>query len=320
MIRLSVVAVVAVAAAIWGLPAAAQTIDAGAPDGAEQTGQVERNGEQYALPVASFDGPQPSTQSVRGLTRWAAFRVPGNQTAAAVIAGYRARLANQGYAEVFACETDACGGFDFRFGVQLMPPPAMLIDVQDFAQLTMARGTKAYVSVLASRVRDAVYVQTVTVAPGRSKKIQVTKTPKPQVVAPKTPAPVAIQAPVTSGSLYARLQANGRVKVDGLSFARGGASLTPESGKALDGLAKMLADNKGLTIAIVGHSDWSGGLDTNIRISTRRAQAVLEALASRGVARGRLEARGIGYLAPLQSNKSEAGRALNRRVELVLRP
>jgi OOP family OmpA-OmpF porin len=70
---------------------------------------------------------------------------------------------------------------------------------------------------------------------------------------------------------------------------------------------------------IVGHSDNQGSLEANIALSKRRAEAVRTALITRGVAAERLEAHGVGYLAPVSTNLTEAGRTLNRRVELVLR-
>ena len=72
-------------------------------------------------------------------------------------------------------------------------------------------------------------------------------------------------------------------------------------------------------MVIVGHSDSSGDLEMNRALSERRAEAVRAALVERGVAPGQLAAEGVGYLAPLTANSTEEGRAINRRVELVLR-
>ena len=55
------------------------------------------------------------------------------------MAGYRARLADLGFQPIFDCATAGCGGFDFRFGVQLLPAPMMLIDTADFAQFSASR-------------------------------------------------------------------------------------------------------------------------------------------------------------------------------------
>jgi outer membrane protein OmpA-like peptidoglycan-associated protein len=71
---------------------------------------------------------------------------------------------------------------------------------------------------------------------------------------------------------------------------------------------------------VVGHSDGKGALDYNRDLSQRRAEAIVARLASQyGIAAGRMTALGVGMAAPVASNRDEAGRALNRRVELVER-
>ncbi|MEM9127449.1 MAG: OmpA family protein, partial [Pseudomonadota bacterium] len=84
-------------------------------------------------------------------------------------------------------------------------------------------------------------------------------------------------------------------------------------------LSRFLADNPDTRLALVGHTDDTGALQANISISTRRAQAVRARLIeAHGVAADRIEAQGVGYLAPLTSNATPEGRDLNRRVEAVL--
>lgn len=73
-----------------------------------------------------------------------------------------------------------------------------------------------------------------------------------------------------------------------------------------------------MKLVIVGHTDSQGELDYNMDLSTRRARAVEAALVSNyGIAKNRLSAWGVGYLSPVATNRSEAGREKNRRVELV---
>ncbi len=70
--------------------------------------------------------------------------------------------------------------------------------------------------------------------------------------------------------------------------------------------------------AVVGHADHVGGYDYNLGLSQRRAAAVVQELAGKhGVAAMRLKPAGTGPLAPVAPNETEAGRAKNRRVELV---
>ncbi len=119
--------------------------------------------------------------------------------------------------------------------------------------------------------------------------------------------------------MVGRLVAQGHLPLHGIDFEAGSAEITDASAAILDRAARALAARPGLTLLVVGHSDNRGGIDDNMALSRRRAEAVRAALVERGVAADRLEARGVGFLAPVTANDSEQGRALNRRVELVLR-
>lgn len=83
-------------------------------------------------------------------------------------------------------------------------------------------------------------------------------------------------------------------------------------------IAKLLNGNPALKLHVVGHTDNQGGLDSNFALAKARAQAVSSALAQTyAIAATRLTANGVSSLAPVASNSDEAGRAKNRRVELV---
>lgn len=79
----------------------------------------------------------------------------------------------------------------------------------------------------------------------------------------------------------------------------------------------MLLEDLGLRLSVNGHTDNTGTAPRNQALSERRAQAVVEALVERGVAAGRLTARGFGRNEPVDSNETAQGRSANRRVELV---
>ena len=111
---------------------------------------------------------------------------------------------------------------------------------------------------------------------------------------------------------------SGRVAIYGIYFDTGKAELKPESAPALEQVAKLLKTSPALKVYVVGHTDMVADLVANLRLSQARAQSVVNALVSQhGIAGARLIPFGAGPYAPVASNKTEEGRAKNRRVELV---
>jgi outer membrane protein OmpA-like peptidoglycan-associated protein len=110
----------------------------------------------------------------------------------------------------------------------------------------------------------------------------------------------------------------GKVALYGIYFDYDKATLQAESQPALEEIAKLLNNRPELKIYIVGHTDMKGTLDYNITLSKQRAEAVKKALVEQyGIDPARLSPQGVGPLVPVQSNQADAGRAKNRRVELV---
>jgi outer membrane protein OmpA-like peptidoglycan-associated protein len=108
------------------------------------------------------------------------------------------------------------------------------------------------------------------------------------------------------------------VALYGIYFDTGKAELKPESRPQLDEMGKLLQAQPALKVYIVGHTDNQGSLEANLQLSQQRAQAVVAALAGTyKIDAKRLQARGVANLAPLAGNGNDAGRARNRRVELV---
>ena len=112
--------------------------------------------------------------------------------------------------------------------------------------------------------------------------------------------------------------ATGRVAIYGIFFDTGKSDLKPESAPALAEVAKLLQQSPGLKVYIVGHTDMTADLATNVKLSQARAQSVVNAMVAQySIAAPRLIAFGAGPYAPVATNKTEEGRARNRRVELV---
>jgi OOP family OmpA-OmpF porin len=130
----------------------------------------------------------------------------------------------------------------------------------------------------------------------------------------------AMQQDVTvdADAMIHDISETGRVAIYGIHFDTGKSELKPESDPALIEIAKLLKEKPTLKVYVVGHTDMVADLATNVALSQARAQAVVNALVSRhGIAGARLIAFGAGPYAPVASNKTEDGRARNRRVELV---
>ena len=114
------------------------------------------------------------------------------------------------------------------------------------------------------------------------------------------------------------LDTNGSISLYGIYFDTAKSDLKPESEPTLAEIAKLLKQNTTLKVAIVGHTDMVGDPAANLKLSQARAQSVINALVTKqGIAGSRLTSFGNGSYAPVASNKTEEGRAKNRRVELV---
>jgi outer membrane protein OmpA-like peptidoglycan-associated protein len=101
-----------------------------------------------------------------------------------------------------------------------------------------------------------------------------------------------------------------------INFDTAKATIQPESMKIIDEVASMLKGAGNLTLEVGGHTDNIGAATANQTLSEARAKSVVAALIQRGIAASRLQAKGYGQTVPIADNRSEEGRAKNRRVEL----
>lgn len=109
-----------------------------------------------------------------------------------------------------------------------------------------------------------------------------------------------------------------KVVLNNILFETGKSVLTTSSYEELDRLTGIMEDNPLMRIEISGHTDNTGSLSLNMRLSETRAQAVVEYLVQKGVARSRLEFKGYGPDQPIADNATAEGRKMNRRVEFKI--
>ncbi|MCK7559649.1 OmpA family protein [Chitinophaga sedimenti] len=112
------------------------------------------------------------------------------------------------------------------------------------------------------------------------------------------------------------LEANAVVTLKNIFFETGKFTLKDDSHTELDKLVKLLNDNATMKVEISGHTDNVGADKDNLLLSENRAREVVKYLAGKGIAPGRLTAKGYGETQPVATNDTEAGKAQNRRTVL----
>ncbi len=288
----------------WAAAATGQALQV--PAAASITTEVAAAPDQLLIAIAPMaDGAMPTAIIEGTLTRsvWKITETP--ETTLALLLPMVLQLESDGYTKTFSCADSQCGGFDFRFAVDVLPPPDMQVNLADFQYWTGTNDTD-HVVLLVSKIAQAVYIQI----------DRIGSTP--------AAAPVATQSPTiatrsTPGSLGATLEADGRAILPDLSFAPGTSSLAADSYASLSALADFLRGNPALRVALVGHTDTAGSLAANIALSKKRAQSVMARLtAAYDIPARQVAAEGMGYLAPVANNLSADGREANRRVEVII--
>jgi outer membrane protein OmpA-like peptidoglycan-associated protein len=125
---------------------------------------------------------------------------------------------------------------------------------------------------------------------------------------------------IKAQEMTGKISETGRIALYGIQFDTDSDQLKAASSATLKELAKALKSNPSLNIYVAGHTDNQGTLEYNMDLSKRRAIAVVQNLISaHSIKRNRLTPIGVGPASPISSNKTDQGRTLNRRVELVER-
>jgi outer membrane protein OmpA-like peptidoglycan-associated protein len=134
---------------------------------------------------------------------------------------------------------------------------------------------------------------------------------------PKDKCPNDPGPPETEGCPYKRIQITDKMIIlkEKIFFAFNKAVIKPESFPLLDEIVQALADHPTFIIRIEGHTDNKGNKNYNKTLSQKRAEAVRAYIIRKGIDGSRLTAVGYGMEKPIADNKTEDGRAINRRVE-----
>lgn len=286
-------------AALLGTPAMALDL----PAGAIKTAETRLAPAEFAR--AHFNGQKVPMISAPGEMRVEAWQVKGDgQTNYQLLKSLTDQLTGEGYQPVFQCQAVSCGGYDFRFAVGKFSAPELFVDLGSFQYATL-RKDKNIIGLLVSHS-------------GADGFVQISRTAETDTVA-KAPTATPAPSPPPLTGLVATLLERGHVVLTDVRFATGSSTLAKGPNTQLSQLAQFLSDRPKARLALVGHTDAQGQLDTNVALSRKRAASVRNALIKEyGISAARLQAEGVGYLSPLTTNLSPEGREANRRVEAVL--
>ena len=264
------------------------------------------------------------SQTVEGKITRVAYLAPYGKSRLEVQRNYQEALTKAGFTKKFSCDGDACGS-----NTRIQTP--FIDDALKMKQLKSYGEAGDLAFVVMNTNNDPHYVWGTLTADGRDVAVSVfisvidgsqagplykrvgvfveTVEPKPMETG---------QVTVDAGAMKKGLAADGKIALYGVYFDTGRADIKPESKPQLDEMAKLLDADKAIKVYIVGHTDNQGAVDANVALSQRRADAIAAALVhDYKIDAKRLATKGVASYAPVATNDSDAGRAKNRRVELV---
>lgn len=285
-----------------------------------QSDKVDAHNNDLYLP------PEPLTVEGR-LTRMS-YLQPEGRSALEVVRGYQQAVKDAGGSVLFECSGDACGGSAVKAArsggsktgiIHMLYPYDMIAGPWTECVLQEDRSGQRYTLLDLPKAggKAAVLAWTVgDVSAGSNCKAWVGRLVT-LVVTVETAKREQRMETIAASAMGQGLAQEGRVALYAIQFDTAKADIKPESRPQLAELVSFLRGAPATKVLVVGHTDNQAGIDYNLDLSRRRAQAVVAALTSAGIPAGRMAAQGVGMAAPLASNETEEGRAKNRRVELV---
>lgn len=237
------------------------------------------------------------SEELKGKVTRIVYRNPADRSTLEIFTNYEKALTGKGMGTMWSCALDECG-----------PAYARSAWGRNNGLFAAADGDPRY---LAGRIAGGKTLAYLAIMVGRTRtQVDIVE------IAAMQEAMVAVDAE----GLGAGIDRDGRVSIYGIFFDTGQSTIKPESKATLVEIAALLKARQALKLYVVGHTDMTGSLAQNHTLSEARARAVVNSLVKNyGIAAARLEGHGVGPLAPVASNADEAGRARNRRVELVER-
>ncbi|RDJ22503.1 hypothetical protein DWF00_02695 [Bosea caraganae] len=323
------IALIAIAASWLSLPASAQDHPLlGRFEGAKQVGYKVSTFDEANIITGPIDEKRsrqqsgPGWETVEGKVFTLYYKLPPGRTGLEALRNYQQALTAQGFEVPFTCSTASGNCFTdgqkypgLFLGLALDGATDLpKLELGDFVRNFFGDGAGRYLYAKLNRPGGTVHVSLAfseQESRGRTVIARVIETGKMETG--------KIQV-VDASQLGKEIDQTGKATVYGILFDFNKADIKPESQPQLKQIADLLAKAPSLQLNVVGHTDNQGGGPYNLKLSDSRAFSVVAELVTRyGIDRSRLTPSGKGLEQPVASNADEAGRALNRRVELIRR-
>lgn len=262
---------------------------------------------EFKLPIAKAHGKGfDEVLKIDGNVTRLVYSAPEGRTSLEVYRNYEKALEAAGFQSLFACAETECGWM-YKYSVKYAGHPPLV-------EYSLEGEDLRFLAAKLSRSEGDVYVSLAVLKSTLTKKGFTLA--HLDIIEIETMEEDMVH--VDAEAMNEGIAAEGHVAIYGIYFGTDKVEPMPESAATLKEIVRLLSKNPDLEIYLVGHTDNVGKLAYNMDLSSRRAASVVKALiADYGVSADRVEAAGIGPLAPVASNRTDEGRAKNRRVELV---
>jgi outer membrane protein OmpA-like peptidoglycan-associated protein len=255
-----------------------------------------------------LDHNLPATTALEGQVTRITYRAPAGRASLEVFRNYTQALQSARFTTIFTCGQAACGGRNFNHSASPR---------HHYGSFGEYHAEQNYIAAKLTRPASDVYAAVYTVmnkAQGGADKDRAMVELDVIELRPMENRMVVVDAP----QMQRDLPASGRVAVYGVLFDTDSDRMRDDSKPQLEEIAKLLRGSPNLRVLIVGHTDAQGTLAHNNDLSQRRARSISDALArDYMIDRARMTPVGVGPASPVGTNRTEQGRALNRRVEVV---
>lgn len=285
--------------------------------GSAIVGYMQKDYGEATLPLARHDASKAShfasSENVEGRITRIAYVAPAGKTTIEVYRNFERALAGAGFKALFHCSGDeGCGGFDFSTSV--LEPLLDRMHGDRNLMVSTLEATDNDLRALTARLSRPEGDVNVSLLVSQNARQPVGILLQIVEAKPMTEGQVSVDA----RAMGAGLAQTGHIALYGIQFASDSAVLSKDSDATLVEMAKLLKSQPTLKVYIVGHTDHSGALAHNLNLSQQRAESVVKTLTTKyGIAATRLAAKGLASYAPVASNRNDAGKARNRRVEMV---